>query len=97
MAGTSTNAPAAAAAAAATTTARRTTGPQPLRLEPGKLFFGYELKPVKKDGDKDAEEKKPSMFATGGGQTLRSAATRKRKGEDSKGKGRSKDAPIDID
>lgn len=91
VAGTSTN------PAPATTTIRKGTGPQPLRLAPGKLFFGYEIKPVKKDGDKEAEEKKPSMFSTGGGQTLRSAATRKRKGEDAKGKGRSKDAPIDLD
>lgn len=81
---------------AAATTAARKSGPQPLRLPPGKLFFGYPLKPVKKDGDKDAEEKKPSMFSTGGGQSLRSAATKKRKGEDVAA-GRSKDAAIEID
>jgi ubiquitin fusion degradation protein 1 len=79
------------------TTAVRKTGPQPLRLPPGKLFFGYTIKPVKASGDKDAEEKKPSMFSSGGGQTLRAAATRKRKGEESKGKGKSKDAPIELD
>ncbi|KAK5139072.1 hypothetical protein LTR04_003912, partial [Oleoguttula sp. CCFEE 6159] len=28
-----------------TTSLRRTNGPQPLRLPPGKLFFGYEIKP----------------------------------------------------
>ena len=38
---------------------RRTNGPQPLRLPPNKLFFGYAVKPVKKaegdekDGDDD--------------------------------------------
>jgi ubiquitin fusion degradation protein 1 len=79
------------------TTTVRKIGPQPLILPPGKLFFGYKIKPVKASGDKDAEEKKPSMFSSGGGQTLRAAATRKRKGEESKGKGRSKDAPIELD
>jgi ubiquitin fusion degradation protein 1 len=79
------------------TTTVRKTGPQPLRLPPGKLFFGYTIKPIKASGDKDAEEKKPSMFSSGGGQTLRAAATRKRKGEEGKGKGRSKDAPIELD
>jgi len=78
------------------TTAPRKSGLQPLRLPPGKLFFGYTLKPAKKDGDKDAEEKKPSMFSSGGGQSLRSAATKKRKGEDATA-GRSKDAAIEID
>ncbi|KAL1616214.1 ubiquitin fusion degradation protein [Diplodia seriata] len=50
-------------------------GPQPLRLPPGKLFFGYEIKPVK--GKKDAAEgggeggddDKPHF--QGAGQTLR--------------------------
>ncbi|KAF2790827.1 ubiquitin fusion degradation protein-like protein 1 [Melanomma pulvis-pyrius CBS 109.77] len=61
VAGMSTNAP--------PPTVRRTNGPQPLRLPPGKLFFGYEIKPVKKDGD--AEEDKSKKHFDGQGQTLR--------------------------
>lgn len=47
----------------------RMNGPQPLRLPPNKLFFGYEIKPVpaKKDGA-DEEDKKREW---GEGQTLR--------------------------
>ncbi|KAF2086919.1 ubiquitin fusion degradation protein [Saccharata proteae CBS 121410] len=60
VAGASTNAP--------QTVTRRTNGPQPLRLPPGKLFFGYEIKPVKgKDGEKEKEGPK----FLGQGQTLR--------------------------
>ena len=49
-------------------------GPQPLRLPPGKLFFGYEIKPVRKrvDGDPAVakqDEEKPRF--QGQGQTLR--------------------------
>lgn len=48
---------------------RRTNGPQPLRLPPGKLFFGYEVKPVKsKDGE---ESEGPSKHFEGAGNTLR--------------------------
>ena len=53
---------------------RRNNGPQPLRLPPGKLFFGYEIKPVKKK-DPDTgeaipdEEEKPKF--QGQGHTLR--------------------------
>ncbi|KAF2639005.1 ubiquitin fusion-degradation protein [Massarina eburnea CBS 473.64] len=50
-------------------TIRRTNGPQPLRLPPGKLFFGYDITPVKKEGD-DAQDKGPKHFE-GQGQTLR--------------------------
>jgi ubiquitin fusion degradation protein 1 len=60
IAGLSTNAP--------PPTVRRTNGPQPLRLPPGKLFFGYEIKPVKKEGE--AEDEGPKNFG-GEGQTLR--------------------------
>ncbi|KAF2738538.1 ubiquitin fusion degradation protein [Polyplosphaeria fusca] len=61
VAGLSTNAP--------PPTVRRTNGPQPLRLPPGKLFFGYEIKPVKgKEGD---EQKDDSKHFEGQGQTLR--------------------------
>ncbi|KAL2882433.1 ubiquitin fusion degradation protein [Colletotrichum sp. CLE4] len=57
---------------------RNNNGPMPLRLPPNKLFFGYEIKPVKTDDDKkrELEEQKRPHFA-GQGQTLRA----KRKGE----------------
>ncbi|KAF2446200.1 ubiquitin fusion degradation protein-like protein 1 [Karstenula rhodostoma CBS 690.94] len=61
IAGQSTNAP--------PPTVRRTNGPQPLRLPPGKLFFGYEVKPVK--GKEDDEKKDESRHFEGSGQTLR--------------------------
>lgn len=81
-------------------TVRKGTGPQPLRLPPGKLFFGYEIRPVKKDGEASAAagEKKPSLFS-GGGQTLRGTGGRKRKGGegDVKGKGRSRADPVELD
>ncbi|GAM86810.1 hypothetical protein ANO11243_048300 [Dothideomycetidae sp. 11243] len=48
---------------------QRTNGPQPLRLPPNKLFFGYEIKPVPaKKGDKDGDEPGREW---GEGQTLR--------------------------
>ncbi|KAI1764309.1 UFD1-domain-containing protein [Hypoxylon sp. FL1150] len=68
---------------------RRTNGPMPLRLPPNKLFFGYEVKPVKTDADKEADKENASRphFA-GQGQTLRGAVKRKGEGEDKdKGKG----------
>lgn len=74
VAGASTNALVAAAAV------RRTNGPQPLRLPPNQLFFGYEVKPVKTQADKDkenAEQEQPKF--EGQGQTLRGGL--KRKGE----------------
>ena len=49
---------------------RRGSGPQPLRLPPGKLFFGYEVKPVKKK-DETKEDGKESVQFQGQGQTLR--------------------------
>ncbi|OLN91937.1 Ubiquitin fusion degradation protein 1-like protein 1 [Colletotrichum chlorophyti] len=72
VAGGSTN------AAAAAPIPRRTNGPMPLRLPPNKLFFGYEIKPVKTDADKEREKEQANRphFA-GQGQTLRG----KRKGE----------------
>ena len=60
------------------TTVRRTNGPQPLRLPPGKLFFGYEVKPVRKTGeqkDKIEDDSKPKF--QGQGQTLRGGVKRK--------------------
>lgn len=58
---------------------RRTNGPQPLRLPPNKLFFGYAVKPLKKkdedgaDNDNDAGE---ARFQ-GQGQSLRAAPKKK--------------------
>lgn len=50
-------------------TRQRTNGPQPLRLPPNKLFFGYEIKPVPaKKEDQDGETKDRNW---GDGQTLR--------------------------
>jgi len=70
VAGTSTNIP--------PPTVRRTNGPQPLRLPPNKLFFGYEIKPVKTQADKDKENAEAAQphFA-GQGQTLRGGVKRK--------------------
>ncbi|KAG7129178.1 Ubiquitin fusion degradation protein 1 like [Verticillium longisporum] len=60
---------------------RRAAGPAPLRLPPNKLFFGYEIKPVKTDADKEREKENANRphFA-GQGQTLRGGAV-KRKGD----------------
>ncbi|KAF2860931.1 UFD1-domain-containing protein [Piedraia hortae CBS 480.64] len=49
------------------TSGNRLTGPQPLRLPPGKLFFGYEVKPLKKS--MKAEEQTQTEFK-GEGQRL---------------------------
>lgn len=52
---------------------RRKNGPQPLRLPPGKLFFGYEVKPLRKKNSKGEliadDEEKPKF--QGQGQSLR--------------------------
>lgn len=54
-------------------TQRAKAGPQPLRLPPGKLFFGYEVKAYKKKGEGSEgigdDETKPKF--QGQGQTLR--------------------------
>jgi ubiquitin fusion degradation protein 1 len=79
VAGTSTN-------PTAPQTRRKVNGPLPLRLPPNKLFFGFEIKPVKTPEMKIQEYENASRphFA-GQGQTLRGAT--KRKGEpDDKGK-----------
>ena len=58
-------------------TFRRTNGPQPLRLPPGKLFFGYDIKPVKKrDTPRPVDDGNAPRFQ-GQGQTLRSGTKRK--------------------
>ena len=90
----STPAPGAAAITPPPRTARKTNGPQPLRLPPGKLFFGYEVKPVRKAGEKPAgeiEEEKPKFL--GQGQTLRggvknSSGTATPEVKEEKGKGK---------
>ncbi|TVY31451.1 Ubiquitin fusion degradation protein, partial [Lachnellula subtilissima] len=74
----------------ASTVVRRTNGPQPLRLAPNKLFFGYEIKPLKTAADKEKENADAAQphFA-GQGQTLRGGV--KRKGESEKGKEKEKE------
>lgn len=70
--GTSTNPPVPAAAV------RRTNGPQPLRLAPNKLFFGYEIKPLKTQEQKDKENaaaQQPKF--EGQGRTLKGGVKRK--------------------
>ena len=62
---------AAGVAAPPSRTSRKTNGPQPLRLPPGKLFFGYEVKPVRKAGDKAADDEAEKPKFLGQGQTLR--------------------------
>ncbi len=61
-------------------TRRRANGPLPLRLPPNKLFFGYEIRPVKTQQQKEEEAGSAAQphFA-GQGQSLRAAV--KRKGE----------------
>lgn len=60
---------------------KRSTGaPAPLRLAPNKLFFGYEIKPVKTSKDKEEEKEKAKRpHFEGQGQSLR--GTVKRKGD----------------
>ena len=90
----STPAPGAAAVALPPRTTRKTNGPQPLRLPPGKLFFGYEVKPARKAGEKPAGEsevEKPKFL--GQGQTLRggvkkSSGTATPEVKEEKGKGK---------
>ncbi|KAL8698022.1 MAG: hypothetical protein Q9224_002040 [Gallowayella concinna] len=65
----------------------RTNGPQPLRLPPGKLFFGYEIKPVKKKTEEKKADEDTKPHFQGQGQTLRGGT--KRKGAD--GDGETKD------
>lgn len=62
---------------------RRTGAPAPLRLPPNKLFFGYEVKPVKTKEEKEEETKNATKphFA-GAGQSLRGAVKRKGEGDE---------------
>lgn len=56
----------------------RTNGPQPLRLPPNKLFFGYEIRALRTAAEREREdaERMPPVFA-GLGQTLRGGAKRR--------------------
>ncbi|KFA66617.1 hypothetical protein S40285_03051 [Stachybotrys chlorohalonatus IBT 40285] len=57
---------------------RRTGAPAPLRLASNKLFFGYEIKPVKSKAEKEQEQNNaPKPHFSGQGQTLRGATKRK--------------------
>lgn len=68
----------------------RTNGPQPLRLPPGKLFFGYDIKPVKKKGEENKEnEEDTKPHFQGQGQTLRGGT--KKRPADGDGEAKSKD------
>ena len=64
----------------ATTPNRRRNGPQPLRLPPGKLFFGYPLKPVRKEGESVPEKESEEPKFLGQGQTLRAGGKKKDEG-----------------
>lgn len=72
---------------AAAIIARRRNGPMPLRLGPNRLFFGYEIKPVKTAADKEAElaAAKQPHFA-GQGQTLRGGLKKEGDGDKDKAK-----------
>lgn len=63
------------------TVTRRTNGPQPLRLGPNKLFFGYEIKPVKTKEEKEREvaEGQRVIHFQGQGQTLKGGKVKTRK------------------
>ncbi|KAL9618485.1 MAG: hypothetical protein Q9160_006804 [Pyrenula sp. 1 TL-2023] len=52
---------------------RNINGPQPLRLPPGKLFFGYEVKPVRtrNENGESIPEQETKVTFQGQGQTLR--------------------------
>jgi ubiquitin fusion degradation protein 1 len=83
--GTSTPAAANAAAVSVPMPAvRRGNGPQPLRLPPGQLFFGWDVVPLKKDGEKGEKKEKVQRF-TGMGQTLRGKKVEAQKDEEDDG------------
>ncbi|ETN43839.1 uncharacterized protein HMPREF1541_10970 [Cyphellophora europaea CBS 101466] len=52
---------------------RNVNGPQPLRLPEGKLFFGYDIKPLRRSGEAGEEigEGEKKLVFSGQGQTLR--------------------------
>ncbi|KAI9763021.1 MAG: ubiquitin fusion degradation protein [Chaenotheca gracillima] len=56
---------------------RRTNGPQPLRLPPGKLFFGYEIKPLRNPEQQAESVAERQISFQGSGQSLRGGTKRK--------------------
>lgn len=68
---------------------RNPNGPMPLRLPPNKLFFGYEITPVK-DAEEKAEEQKAANkpWFAGQGQSLRGAAGKQKGSSDDDEKGK---------
>ncbi|KAI9828881.1 MAG: hypothetical protein M1819_006496 [Sarea resinae] len=74
---------------------RRTAGPQPLRLPPGKLFFGYEIKPLKKKGE-EAEIGDSQQTFQGSGQTLRAGKKRGDGTGDAASKAKEKDSDVEM-
>jgi ubiquitin fusion degradation protein 1 len=88
VAGTSTNAP------KPPLPTKRTGGPQPLRLPPGKLFFGYEFKPLRRkdeSGEPVPEDEVKPKFQ-GQGQTLRAKKQRATGTDSGAGSGVNSDA-----
>jgi ubiquitin fusion degradation protein 1 len=77
------------------TAAPSTTGaPKPLRLPPGKLFLGYEIKPVKTAADREAEvEASRRPHFAGQGQTLRGPVKKKGDGGAGSSSGSGGEAP----
>ncbi|KAL8754633.1 MAG: hypothetical protein Q9184_005045 [Pyrenodesmia sp. 2 TL-2023] len=85
VAGASTNPPQPAVARP------RANGPQPLRLPPNKLFFGYDIKPVKKKGEENKEnEEDMKPHFQGQGQTLRGGTKKRPADSDSEVKSKDK-------
>lgn len=70
--------------------AKKINGPQPLRLPEGKLFFGYDVKPLKRNDDQEEElgQSEKKLVFQGQGQTLRA----KKKTPGGTGSGVSSDA-----
>jgi ubiquitin fusion degradation protein 1 len=84
-------------AEAAAAIPRRRNGPMPLRLGPNRLFFGYEIKPVKTAADKEAElEAAKQPHFAGQGQTLRGGVKKDADGEKDKGKATESKKPTEA-
>jgi len=75
----------------APSTIRRPDGPQPLRLPPGKLFFGYELMPLRKRDDKGVIISEEKNLFTSAGVKLNGTAIKGDESSDKKGKGKEKE------
>jgi len=69
---TGTSTPVPGATSTGKTVRKQQNGPQPLRLPPGKLFFGYEIKPLQnKDKAMEDDEQGKKTYFSGEGNTLR--------------------------